>query len=182
MNPRKYIGRSFEIGVTDCYTLLQDFYRDAFDIHLKEYARPKDYHMMSFSLYEKYAKEEGFEPFIGSYQDVKYGDVFGMNIDAEYINHVGIYIGSGEMLHHYWGRLSEICTFGGVWMTKTIQVARHVLLKDTKSPMEEMDILEVIPDNVKHRINANREVPIDWSREDWRDQLQWGDDRTHEPV
>ena len=177
IDPRTYIGRPFEIGVSDCYSLLRDFYKDVFDIHLKNYARPNDYHTMKYSLYEKYAESEGFEPFTGSYQDVKYGDVFCMNIDADFINHIGIYIGQGEMLHHYWGRLSEICAFGGIWMSRNMGIARHKKLKDVRHDIEKLDILEIIPEHVKHRINANREIPIDWTREDWRDQLRWDDNR-----
>ena len=182
IDPRDYIGRSFEIGAVDCYSLLRDFYKDAFNIHLKNYARPRDYHIMKYSMYEKYAKEQGFEPFTGSYHDVRYGDVFGMNIDAEFINHVGIYIGQGEMLHHYWGRLSEICMFSGIWMSRMMRIARHIKLKDVKHDIEKLDILEVIPEHVKHRINASRKVPIDWTRADWRDQLERDGDGTQEHL
>ena len=182
IDPREFIGRPFEIGKTDCYSLLRDFYKESFDISLTDYARPSNYYDMQESLYEKYCEREGFEPFLGSYADVKYGDVFAINIDAPFINHVGVYIGSGEMLHHFWGRLSEICRFGGLWMTNTMGLYRHRDLKDFKIPATEIDALEVLPAHVRNRINAARDVPIDWSREDWRDQLKWDGNGTEEPV
>ena len=182
INPRDYIGRPFVIGKTDCYSLIRDFYRDAFDIEMRNYARPVDYHLINESMYDKWASAEGFEPYVGGYADIQYGDVFMMNLDAEFVNHVGVYIGQGDMLHHYWGRLSEICKFGGVWMTYTMGIMRHRDLKDFKLPDKSIDALEVLPPHVRHRINATREVPIDWEREDWRDQLRWDDDRATEPV
>ena len=182
INPREYIGRPFEIGKNDCYGIICDFYRDAFGIVLRGYARPSNYYDMTESLYEKYAKSEGFEPYTGGYADVKYGDIFMINVDAEFVNHAGVYIGNGDMLHHFWGRLSEICKFGGVWMTNTMGIMRHKELKNFKVPSTHIDALEVLPVHVRNRINAQRDVPIDWSREDWRDQLKWDSDGAGERV
>ena len=45
-----YCGRKFRFGVTDCYTMVRDFYKREFGIELRNYAR-----------YDKFWEDESFE-------------------------------------------------------------------------------------------------------------------------
>ncbi|UXA66000.1 C40 family peptidase [Xanthomonas prunicola] len=116
------VGRQFAHGVLDCYTLLRDFYARELGIELRDYPREDEWWKRGENLYEKHFREEGF----GEIKDEpRRGDVFLMQIRSEEMNHAGIYLGDGQMLHHLHGRPSEQVTYGGYWLQRTTKVIRH---------------------------------------------------------
>lgn len=48
-----------------------------------------------------------------------------MQYRAEEINHAGIYLGEGKMLHHVYGNESEIVPYGGMWRERTLMTLRY---------------------------------------------------------
>lgn len=99
------VGRPFVHGVYDCYALVKDYYRKEKKIILPAYPREnlwweKDEHMLTSNF-----KKEGFVE-IDS-EDLQIGDVVLGSVLANSINHSGIYVGNGLMLHHLYNRLSR---------------------------------------------------------------------------
>jgi cell wall-associated NlpC family hydrolase len=98
------VGRPFRHGVTDCYSMIRDWYRLERNIVLPDYARSWEWWNTGGNLYDEYFADAGFAPIHG---DPEIGDVFLSQIRSPVTNHAGIYIGEGLILHHLTDRLSR---------------------------------------------------------------------------
>lgn len=115
------IGRVFEYGTVDCYTLMRDAYALA-GIDLPDFPRPPDLsHWNAEEPYLERMENHGF------YQvDVPHpGDVILMQIQSDSTNHAAIYLGDGMMMHHLTERLSCRELYGGYWQRHTRSIWRH---------------------------------------------------------
>jgi cell wall-associated NlpC family hydrolase len=56
------IGIEYKHGSNDCYGLIRRFYKDNFDLNLRNYARPHDWWNTDLSLYQLNYHKEGFRP------------------------------------------------------------------------------------------------------------------------
>ena len=99
------LGRSCVWGVTDCWSLVVDWYKKEKNIELKDYARtmtPQEF--LENPLFEDYAWRTGFR--VGrSDEALQEGDVLLMSIMHPTLNHVAIFLGD-MVLHHLADRLS----------------------------------------------------------------------------
>ncbi len=95
------MARTFRHGVTDCYNLIRDFYRQELNITLKDVPRDWEWWSKDQTLYEDGFKEAGFHKIDQS--EVQYGDVFLANIRSNTPNHGGVYVGDEMILHHLTG-------------------------------------------------------------------------------
>lgn len=96
-------GRAFRHGVTDCYSLIRDWYRLERNITIPEYPRNWEWWTSDQNLYEDNFTNAGFLETEGL-SDLQQGDVLLAKIRSTKINHAGIYLGKGLMLHHATGR------------------------------------------------------------------------------
>lgn len=92
------IGRGFRHGVTDCYSLIRDWYKVERDILLKEFPRDWEWWLTDQELYLKGFTEAGFKRI--NEEEAQPGDVFLAQIRSKTPNHGGIYLGNGLILHH----------------------------------------------------------------------------------
>ena len=98
-------GRPWVWGVTDCWSLVRDWYKQEKNIDLIDYERsitPEEF--LKNPLFEKYAKDTGFRE-LGNEEPPKVGDVLLMSIMHPTLNHVAIFLGD-MVLHHLADRLS----------------------------------------------------------------------------
>lgn len=93
--------RTFRHGVTDCYSMIRDYYRLELGITLKEFPRDWEWWLEGDDLYASGFKEAGFVK-IGA-DDIQPGDVFLANIRSKTPNHGGVYVGNELVLHHLTG-------------------------------------------------------------------------------
>lgn len=100
------VGRLFLHGVTDCYSLVRDYYRTQKGILLPEYPRDDEWWNSGQNLYEENFRQAGFVPFKGSEDELVPGDAFLCKFRSPVINHAGIYDGEGLILHHISGHVS----------------------------------------------------------------------------
>lgn len=112
-----YEGRPFINGITDCYSLIRDFYYNEYKIKLGDYPRDEDWFDPNYpeklNLYADYFSNESFKEINGEPQR---GDVILMKMyvgkmmhpENLPINHGAIYLGDDKLLHHLTGRLSSI--------------------------------------------------------------------------
>ena len=107
--PRGYkaplIGREWVWGVTDCWSLVRDWYREEKQIELKDYQRsmtPEEF--LKNPLFEEYATQTGFRE-LEPNEPLQEGDVLLMSILHPTLNHVAIFLGD-MVLHHLADRLS----------------------------------------------------------------------------
>ena len=99
------IGRQWVWGVTDCWSLVRDYYKEQYNIQLLDYQRPttpQDF--LDNPLFEQYAERTGFRE-LNKDEKLQKGDVLLMSILHPTLNHVAIFLGD-EILHHLADRLS----------------------------------------------------------------------------
>jgi proteasome lid subunit RPN8/RPN11 len=121
------VGRMFEHGVLDCYTLIQDWYKQELGIDLPHFDRvDKWWDDGASDLYTQNFAKCGFER-IEAGCNLQVGDIILIQIRSKNNtpNHGAVYLGDGKMLHHPYGRLSCVDVYGGMWMQYTRFVVRR---------------------------------------------------------
>ena len=99
------IGREWGWGVTDCWALVVDWYKEEKGITLKDYETNMSADEFLFNpLFEDYAWRTGFRE-LRPDEPCKKGDVLLMSIMYPTLNHVAIFLGD-MVLHHLADRLS----------------------------------------------------------------------------
>ncbi len=124
---QKYGGIEFEEGWQDCYSLAQKIYADILGIQLRDYARPSMWYMLpEFDFFEKLFQREGFQTVSTNANDVRIGDALLMGLGrTEVANHIAIYVGRGQILHHLTGQKSRLEAYSPRWRTRVMRVVRH---------------------------------------------------------
>ena len=98
-------GRPWVWGVTDCWSLVRDFYKEEKNIELLDYERPvTPQEFNDIPLFERYAERTGFKE-LDPNETLKNGDILLMSIMYNTLNHVAIFL-DGDVLHHLTDRLS----------------------------------------------------------------------------
>lgn len=99
------VGRGFRHGVTDCYSLIRDFYAKEMGFALKEIPREwlwwetAERGGKGEDLYTKFIEEVGFKR-VTIKKCPEVGDMGYMQIKSDVPNHACVYIGKGLILHH----------------------------------------------------------------------------------
>lgn len=97
-SPMPAAGRPFAWGVQDCYSLLQDYHHG-----LPDYVRGRDFEQHG-DPYMENLEAEGWRVVD---EDPQPGDLLFFSIrSADRINHAGVALGDGLILHHLPGRLA----------------------------------------------------------------------------
>lgn len=135
-----FLNKDFEIGVSDCYTLVQDYYREELKINLGKYTRFENWFHIDPYFFDKNIEKEGFKIVhtgpLDENSDLQTNDaiLFNMIPDHDGCNHVAIYLGNGRMLHHQRGKKSQIHPLSLPYLKRTKYVVRHenVIKKNKK--------------------------------------------------
>tara|TARA_R100000234_G_scaffold53559_1_gene32174 strand:- start:362 stop:1063 length:702 start_codon:yes stop_codon:yes gene_type:complete len=99
------LGRQWVWAVTDCWTLVRDWYKEEKNIELQDYERPiTPVEFYSNPRLETLLPARGFR-LLKSHEALINGDVLAMSIFNKQLNHVAIFL-NGEVLHHLTDRLS----------------------------------------------------------------------------
>ena len=114
------IGREFNHGETDCYTLFRDFYRLS-GCELPNFKRPDYWWEDGLNLYLDNMEKCGFE----QVKEPQVGDVILISVGANVPNHAAIYVGEQMVLHHAPKRLSKRDLYDGYWLKHTHSIWRY---------------------------------------------------------
>ena len=110
------LGRQWVWGVTDCWTLVRDWYKENKNIELRDWDRPTTpEEFLKNPLFEQCAWRTGFRK-LRYDERLENGDVLAMSILGNGLNHVAIFI-NGDVLHHLTDRLSCIEPYSE-WLQK----------------------------------------------------------------
>ena len=97
------IGRPYRHGVTDCYSVIRDYYRLERSITLPDFAREWAWwEGEGPSLYEQYFESAGFGEVAPHEADI--GDGLLLQVGGRIISHAALMVAPGLMLHHPAGR------------------------------------------------------------------------------
>ncbi|UDF33748.1 UNVERIFIED_ORG: C40 family peptidase [Shinella sp. XGS7] len=121
--PVELVGREFAFGVQDCYTLIQDYYRQELGVELPHFDREDGFWQRGQELYRDNLAKAGFVEVQGPPQ---LHDMIVMQVASDVGNHGAVYVGDGQILHHIYDRLSCRDPYGGYWQRHTRFIARHV--------------------------------------------------------
>lgn len=148
------LGKAFEFGKQDCYTPIRDFYLDNYGIELPNYARPANFWEFGMDMYMDRFRKNGFSVLHCHPSELQVGDVFLMSIHADVVNHAGVLIERGRMLHHMVKQISTVVPYAGIWRNNTMAIVRH---RDVlaPSPTSRTDILELVPGHIRRKLDAH---------------------------
>lgn len=97
------VGRVFRHGVSDCYSLVRDYYRTEKNVLLPAHPRDDEWWLKGEDLYMQHFKPYGF----ATVAEPEPGDSFIAQVHSHVPNHAGVYVGDGLILHHLMNRLSR---------------------------------------------------------------------------
>ena len=116
------VGRVFSQGILDCFTVIQDYYKDGLNIILPNPSfRTEKWWEKGEDNYVNNAPLWGFT----RVDKPQLHDVILMRIGASVSNHAVIWLGNGTILHHQFGRLSSIDVYGGWYKKISTHIFRH---------------------------------------------------------
>ena len=133
------------IGKQDCYSLALDFYDTNFGIKLHDMPRPHDWRADDVDLIRIWYERNGFDMITDwKPQDLRPGDAFAFMIGEGNPNHIGIYLGDNEFIHHLYNRFSRREPFMGFWRNHVAFVLRHPEVPDLRPPKITMQLEDFI--------------------------------------
>lgn len=100
------LGRKFRHGVTDCYSLIRDWYKLNRDVTLDEIPRAWEWWENGRNLYMDGFARAGFEEVLVHNRPLV-GDIALICIGSKIVNHAGVYVGEGRVMHHPASRRSN---------------------------------------------------------------------------
>lgn len=119
------VGRQHVWGVMDCWTIVRDWYRRERSIDLINVPRRKDFWKSGENPLGNNWRTAGFKK-LDEDDQLETGDVILMQIgDSDVPNHVALYLGDDEILHHAENRLSSRDVYGGWYRKHTVMVVRY---------------------------------------------------------
>lgn len=151
------LGRPFKHGVTDCYSLIRDFYRINYGIELTDYARPDEWWNKGLNLYQDNILKEGFYLLDVHHSEWQPGDVLLMGIQSRVANHAAVLVENGHIIHHLWGRLSTKEPYRRFYRNLTLGVYRHKDVPDYREE-EKVDFMDLLPSHLRKRFEDARQA------------------------
>lgn len=115
-------GRTFVHGISDCYSIIRDWYKLNRQITLPNFARGIEWWYAGRNLYDDNFKLTGFEPI--RLEDAEVGDVVMMKAASPVTNHAAVIVGPNQILHHLFNRLSGIDSLSK-WNRCIVRVVRY---------------------------------------------------------
>lgn len=115
------VGREFIFNAQDCLTLAADYYATR-GIQLPAIARDWDWFDRGEDLIDKHYRDWGFADV--DMAEAREGDTFLFAVRGGVINHMGIYLGGDQLLHHLVHHLSRVDELSR-WTPFVAKVIRH---------------------------------------------------------
>mgnify|MGYP002776216957 FL=1 len=127
------IGLEYLPGKQDCFSIGRRYFRQNFDLRLRNYARPdrfwEDPHLDLYRFYQR----EGFKAVIDD--TITIGDVLLMPLHTPFATHACIVVDDNLILHHPPGGLSCTDRMRPRWSNRATVVLRHPLVTQLLKPV-----------------------------------------------
>ena len=116
------LDREFIFNIQDCYALVQDWFYQERGIELPNGHRTPHWNEEGEDHLTERFQKWGFEKV--DIRAIELGDVLFYRIRSVVPNHLGIYLGNGEVLSHFYGRISCVESIGK-WASHIEFAARY---------------------------------------------------------
>lgn len=114
--------RQFVFGLQDCVSLVADYYEKEYNFKFPFFVRTPQMIDTGFPEVAEYYISQGFRSVDGKPQT---GDILLISVmNAGFINHVGVYLGSNMVLHQMMHRLSCTQFFDDSWLKRVRVIIR----------------------------------------------------------
>jgi len=121
VNYRALVGRQWDYGKHDCFSLLQDYYQ-LLNIDIPDFTRPECLESTD-SLFLRYARTVGFDRIL--FDERQLHDVLIMKLGTEAPMHAAIYLGGDKILHQRMNGISAVEPLRRYYWQRTAAVYRH---------------------------------------------------------
>lgn len=119
------VGRVHVWGSMDCWTIVKDWYKRERGIELINLPRAPNFWLRGENILGDNYRRAGFVD-VQEGSPLEVGDVIMMQTgDSDFPNHVALYIGDDQILHHAEHRLSSRDVYGGWYKKHTVKVVRY---------------------------------------------------------
>jgi cell wall-associated NlpC family hydrolase len=123
-------GRDWSWGQADCWTLVRDWFRQERGIELRDWTRPAVEAFNAAPMFEGCWAATGFVDVPAA--DLRPGDCLLIDQTGNGADHVAVYLGSNNMLHHLIGQKSRVDLYTDYWMGATKRCLRYKQYKDAE--------------------------------------------------
>jgi len=121
VNHQSLIGRRWDYGVNDCFSLVRDYFRQR-GVALPDFERPADLESCQ-SIFLEQAERIGFHPV--KFEQRQPGDVLIMNLGTRTPMHAAILLDYNTILHQRQDSLSTEEPLGRYYMQRIAAVFRY---------------------------------------------------------
>jgi len=119
------VGRVHCWGTLDCWAMVRDWYKRERNIDLINLPRSPNFWRRGENILGDNYVRAGFR-LLSEEETIDVGDVIMMQTgDSDFPNHVALYIGDDQILHHAENRLSSRDVYGGWYKKHTVKVVRY---------------------------------------------------------
>lgn len=138
------LDRGYELGTSDCYTIIRDVLEKAYGIVIPNYARPFNFDIPELDLFAKIHQEDFWHhlPVI-DIKDMQAGDILSMKVRSPHdnVNHVGIYLGNQMFLHQLVNSKPREESLSPAWLRRIHLVSRHNEIETVKPKFSVIDLM-----------------------------------------
>lgn len=126
LNYEHLVGRAYIPGRVHCWSLVRDLYKDNFGIEYQNYSIPVNWDSNSLNLIELSWENEGvFKVENWDIRKLQPADILCLAIRSANPNHLAVYLGGGDLIHHPYAQLSRVEPMRDFWRMSTCYVLRH---------------------------------------------------------
>ena len=119
------IGREYYFGITDCFSLVTDVYKEELSIELtRPFIQSENWFKEEVNYFEAHTEENNLVKIMDGSLN-KYDILLFMAGNSKVPNHSGIKYDGNLFLHHLYGKLSTKEVFGGYWHKCRVATYRH---------------------------------------------------------
>ena len=140
------LGKQFDLGRQDCFQMCIDFFDENFNIKIPNIARPHDWDPNKLDLIGDFYHISGFEKIEKDEWPPRPADVLVTTVGGRNPNHLLIYLGGNEFIHHQTGKLSTQEVLRPAWRRFTSYILRHPDVPDMTPEKPLLDLRELMHD------------------------------------
>ena len=138
------LNKPFEPNEEDCFTMVMDFYDQNFGIKIPNFARPNNWNADELDLIKMMYPKAGFKIADDDFNELRPADVLAISVSSTNANHLAVYIGDNEIIHHTFGTNSTKETLRPFWRMSTLYILRHPDVPDLRPELPTTSLEEIL--------------------------------------